>query len=465
MVVIDALGHFDGGNWVQQCLHVGLDWVAKWFLSRRKRNKTMHAQHGNGPGRSDGWRQVRGGQVEAKWLQEPQSVAKLREAGWRVPPDVDPAYMFRVYDTRLNEGWLKGLLGELQAPERVLMVGGDFLTRPDLEDSVAMDPTRLTRWGPSDTNSYHVVVPPRPHQASWLSRAHQQVALEGAGAEFTVCCVVPRDGCGPTLDGATVRRLLPAAGALLDDPGLEVQVLAIGERPPLQRVPAHADSRQLPPPSWESAFLAVNRVLVLVRFRRMSASGVRFQCRWIRGSPPKPPPSELELLRLEMILPPALQQTTAERAARGGLRQIAMALNLPEPPPHQLRQIVVQHGVVSGILGVPRLQAREWLRGSGCGGLYLRPFWTDSTGDLVARQNFSLLWVRGQLEQGPKLWQALWEKPGVVGLLPSGRDVAVRVTVEADFSRTPPALCIGGPTCDLPAHATRAALVAPGPSD
>jgi len=137
---------------------------------------------------------------------------------------------------------------------------------------------------------------------------------------------------------------------------------------------------------------------------------------------------------MEYVLPPATFQGRAEKAVRAGLRHLATALSLPEPPPHQLRQVEIQHGLVTGILGVPRPQAREWLRGSGCGGLYLRPFWTESTGEAVARHQFNLLWVRGQLEKGPQLWQALWDKPGVIGLLPSGRDVAVRVTSEASLS-------------------------------
>ena len=135
-----------------------------------------------------------------------------------------------------------------------------------------------------------------------------------------------------------------------------------------------------------------------------------------------------------MILPPAIQQSKAEKAARNGLRQLAIAMQLPEPPPHQLRSIVVQHGLITGILGVPKDQAREWLRGSGCGGLYLRPFWTDDTGEAVAKDQFKLLWARGFLDQGDKLWKTTLGKPGVVGLFPSpaGRDVAVRITAEAD---------------------------------
>ena len=367
-------------------------------------------------------------------------MAKLRSAGWQLPPSLGPEYIFRVYDTRLDQHWLRGLLSELHTPDPLYVVGGDFLTQPHLEDSAALNPTQLARWGPRDASTYHIVVPPRPHVAQWLHRAHQQVAMEANDTVFTVCCVVPRNACGTSLDNAAVRRLVPSAAALLDDSTLEVQVLAVGERPPLVRVPAQDDSRRLPPASWEVAHLAMNRVLLLFQFRRMTPQGVRFQARWVRGEPPRPSPSDLELLRVEMVLPPALQQAKAEKAARAGLRQIATALTLPEPPPHQLRQIVVQHGIISGILGVPRGQARDWLRGSGCGGLYLRPFWTESTGEAVARQHFSLLWVRGQLAKGPKLWQALWDKPGVVGLLPSGQDVVVRVTAEADLASLEPQL-------------------------
>ena len=300
----------------------------------------MHALHGNGPSPQDGWRRVRDGQIEAKWLQEPQTVAKLRAAGWQLPTSLSPDYTFRVYDTRISEPWLRGLLKELSAPEHICVVGGDFLTHPNLEDSTALNPLRLTLWGPPDTSAYHIVIPPRPHQASWLTRAHQQVALEGTQAEFTVCCIVPRDRCSD-LDIGTLRRLLPAIGPIVEDSRLEDQVLAVGERPPLVRVPAHSDVRQFPPSSWEPAYLAANRVLLLVRFRRLLPNGSRFVARWLRGTPPKPSPSGLELLRLEMVLPPALLQSKAEKAARNGLRAIATALHLPEPPPHQLRQIEV----------------------------------------------------------------------------------------------------------------------------
>ena len=83
------------------------------------------------------------------------------------------------------------------------------------------------------------------------------------------------------------------------------------------------------------------------------------------------------------------------------------------------------------ILRVPRSQALQWLRGSGCGGLYLRPFWTERTGSSVAKENFSLLWVRGRLADGARLWDKIKDQPGVVGLLPGDRDVAIRVSAEA----------------------------------
>ena len=38
------------------------------------------------------------------------------------------------------------------------------------------------------------------------------------------------------------------------------------------------------------------------------------------------------------------------------------------------------------------------------------------------------------MELGPKIWEAVYKLPGVYGLLPSSKDVAVRVTGEADVS-------------------------------
>ena len=74
-------------------------------------------------------------------------------------------------------------------------------------------------------------------------------------------------------------------------------------------------------------------------------------------------------------------------------------------------------GMAVGLLGVPRDQALQWLRGSGHGNVFLRPFWTDQTGLAVARTNFHLLWVRGQLQHGSKIWEATHAEPRVYGLL------------------------------------------------
>ena len=136
----------------------------------------------------------------------------------------------------------------------------------------------------------------------------------------------------------------------------------------------------------------------------------------LRGELPAPPPSELELLRMEYGLPPTMRQRDAEQAARAALRKVAIAMGLPEPPRGQLRQVQVVHGGLLAILGVPRDQARRWLAGSGCGGLYLHPFWNHHTGADVKREHFTLLWARGKAEKGPMLWDIFHSKRGVMGL-------------------------------------------------
>ena len=83
------------------------------------------------------------------------------------------------------------------------------------------------------------------------------------------------------------------------------------------------------------------------------------------------------------------------------------------------------------MFGVPRPQAVQWLRGSGCGGLYLRPFWTEQSGAAVARDIFHLLWVRNQLAKGPAIWEAVKHFDAVVGLLPGDKDVAIRLAADA----------------------------------
>ena len=113
--------------------------------------------------------------------------------------------------------------------------------------------------------------------------------------------------------------------------------------------------------------------------------------------------------------PLGLKRDAAQRHLRAALRKLAERVSLPPPPPSGLRQVTVMEGMSVGLFGVPREQARGWLAGSGCGDVYLRPFWSERTGEAVARGNFSLLWLRGQVERGARLWEGLRAEPGVCG--------------------------------------------------
>jgi hypothetical protein len=258
--------------------------------------------------------------------------------------------------------------------------------------------------------------------------------LEDPATICTLCLLVPRDKCTALGDEQSLRRVLPQLQPVFDDASLATRVLVVGERAPLQRVPAQTEDRVLPPAQWERAMTPVNQVLVLVQMRRVAGGREPVCFGTVRGALPQPAVSDVEILRVEYVLAPATKQQAAERAARKALRQVAEAMQLPEPPPHQLQQVQVAHGSVTGLLGVPRPQACQWLRGSGCGGVYLRPFWTERTGADVARSKFTLLWARGQGERGPELWKAFSNKPGVFGLLAGGKDVALRVSAEADVA-------------------------------
>ena len=88
--------------------------VVRWALSRRRRNGLMHALHGNGPAVRDEWQPAAatgrrrknggpgGGVAEAKLLQEPQRVQKLRAMGWELPDTVSDETVVQVYDVRLH---------------------------------------------------------------------------------------------------------------------------------------------------------------------------------------------------------------------------------------------------------------------------------------------------------------------------------------------------------------------------
>ena len=357
--------------------------------------------------------------------------SKLRQSGWRLPASVPDSYSLRVYDTRLEPSWLRGLLAELGlGGDSLSVIGGDFLLPPAREDAIALQSGRLERWGPDGEEPYNLVVPPRPHLAVWMQRARQQLAIETLGTRLVVAAIVPRDRCPQQWDLSSLRWALPQAECVLDDPLVEVRVVAVGERPPVVRVPAGVT--ELPPPSWENALLPSNRVLLCVVLRRVQGSRASVTCGWVRGPVPSPPSEDLELLRLECVLPPATKAASGEKALRAAVRAVASAIGQTAPSPAQLRQVQVAHGVAYALLGVPRDAACSWLRGSGCGGLYIRPFWTTSSGPTVARTQFALLWLRGKLENGPKLWDALQLVPGFYGLVATGKDLAVRVSHEAD---------------------------------
>jgi hypothetical protein len=384
-----------------------------------------------------GWQTAGARPLEPRKLQEEQTAATLRAAGWTLPGGVKPEARVRVYDTRLDPAWLQRLRPELghALPEELATVGGDFLTepRPLCEDTAALDPLRLRPWAPSSDPPKHLLVLPRPHQVAWLERSRLQLPIEAPGTAISVCCIVDRSLCADAWDAEAVRRALPGSAQLLKDTEVEVSVTAVGERPILRRVPAH--EKTLPPPRWERAHLALNRVLLVVTMRlragRPPATSTSLG-HWAFGIPPTPEPSAMELLRVEYILPPATRQQQAERSLWAALRETAKLMSLAPPAKPQLRQVQLEHGGAVGILEVPRGCAREWLRGSGCGGLFLRPFWTKDTGKEVDRANFSLLWLRGLLPVAETVWGVVRDAPGVFGLLPGGQDIAVRITTEAD---------------------------------
>ena len=245
------------------------------------------------------------GRVDGKLLAESQSAGKLRSMGWTLPAEIAADYMLRVYDTRLEEKWFTGLATELGGIDLDgFVVGGDFLTKPHLEDGPAFHSPPIRRWGPAGSGAYHLIVPPRPHLAAWLQRCHHQLAVESPLAVFSVCCIVPRESCPPVLDAAAIRRLAPQAESLLKDPAVELRAFAVGERPPVVRIPA--TERQLPPSVWERAQLPRNKVLLVLQFKRHSGAPVAPSGGWIRGQLPTSGVSPLELLRLEFMLPQQL---------------------------------------------------------------------------------------------------------------------------------------------------------------
>ena len=109
---------------------------------------------------------------------------------------------------------------------------------------------------------------------------------------------------------------------------------------------------------------------------------------------------------MEAIIELGLRKDAAECATRAGLKKLATEMQLPVPPVSGSQRFETMEGLGWAFYGVPRDQAVQWLKGSGCGGVYLRPFWHAGTGAAVAR-GFGLVWARGQLPRGAQIWAAV----------------------------------------------------------
>ena len=150
------------------------------------------------------------------------------------------------------------------------------------------------------------------------------------------------------------------------------------------------------------------------------------------GTPPRPPPSPLELLRVQLSLPPAVKQASAEKMLRAAVRKSAGRLHLSVPPTGQLRQIQASEGSVFGLLGVPKEEARQWLRSSGAGGLLVRPFWVSDNSSLLHRSDYEMCWLKSCTADAATLWDALWEQYGFFGLVTNGKNLGLRITPGID---------------------------------
>ena len=233
---------------------------------------------------------------------------------------------------------------------------------------------------------------------------------------------------------------------MLGDSTLEVVLSAVGERPLLKRVPA--GHKKLPPAEWEQAYLPINQVLMVVSFRRCRGNRPTPRLQWVMGTPPRPSSSSLELLRLELAVPPATKQVAAEKLLRTAVRRLAERQKLAAPPNGQLRQVQASHGSVFALLGVPRADARAWLQGSGFGGLLARPFWVSDGSNNIQRSDFEVFWLRSCSVDPAKLWEALSGQPGFYGVVSNGAGLELRVPLA-------PTLLFCKRRCGLPPRRTR----------
>ena len=194
--------------------------------------------------------------------------------------------------------------------------------------------------------------------------------------------------------------------------------------------------------------MAANRVMVVISLRRWGAvvSDVRTQAdvaaggggrpapvvRCVLGMPPPAPSSPLELLRVQLTVPPAVKQANAEKVLRAAVRKSAWRLHLSVPPAGQLRQVQASEGSVFALLGVPKEEARQWLRSSGAGGLLVRPFWVPDSRSSLQRSDYEICWLKNCPVDAATLWELLWEQYGFFGLVSNGKGLGLRVAPGVD---------------------------------
>ena len=358
--------------------------------------------------------------------------ATLRRAGWSVPARITSP--FRVYDTRLSPKFHRGVLAKLGIPdsEQVKVVGGDFLTAEAMGEDVLTDNEALQdgeKWWVQGGHAW--VNPPRESLRKWVDEICWQMDPTGA-ASISFAMFVDRDKVAA---GADVAQILPALRPLFQVEGTTASAFAVGERVPLRRIPRN--SKALPPSEWVEVFSPDNRVMVVVQVKRgVGQSDPRIS--WLGGivPPPPPPPAQTgcEVLLAELLLPPGIR---AERAAgffQSTLRRVARENSL-EQPLGDWRPRADGH-LAWGTFKVPRGSALAWLKLSGKGGLFVRPFLSQATGPDCASDRFAVRWLRSSSSVDSDASSQVWERvkgiDGFFGLVLGKGDMGLRVAKGQD---------------------------------